>query len=448
MRNANCFPDFSKGKLVPDFHHQHLALLTRQTFNRSGQFPLRIIQLLKLRWHRVVSLAGRFQFAAHAPAVTPDEIERGRAHGGVKEPAIAQGKIPAPKAHESFLDHVFGIGRTAHPLPGEKEKTGSEFRKTDFPIFMSGDILHDPSRSLNLKRRQLLILSTAAGFFSLAAISLVSESASAQSPDVAAARDIARLDREFSDSSVQKGMPAACVAYFADDGIAFAPTAVNGKKYWASRTNWDNTLVWQPIFAAVARAGDLGFTTGPWELKKKVGSSLAFGHYVTVWRKEPNGPWKVALDVGTDNRQPSEPPPPLQVLPADAVTTESSSREARRALKKTYRDFVAAGNNEIGKALIGVAADAIRVYRENAAPAIGTAAAQVILGSEHGKEMRSEDHVTLSKSGDLAYTYGNYSEERGNITERGIYLTIWRTNLNSDWQLVLDLKKKLPSDKT
>ena len=50
----------------------------------------------------------------------------------------------------------------------------------------------------------------------------------------------------------------------------------------------------------------------------------------------------------------------------------------------------------------------------------------------------------MSRSGDLYYSYGNYSEERGNVVERGIYIMIWRANMNGDWKLVLDLRKKLP----
>jgi hypothetical protein len=82
------------------------------------------------------------------------------------------------------------------------------------------------------------------------------------------AREIAGIDHEYSDLSVAKGIPAASVEYFAQDGVAFAPTAVNGKKYWASRTDFPGTLIWQPIFAFVSGAGELGCTTEVWELRK------------------------------------------------------------------------------------------------------------------------------------------------------------------------------------
>src|SRR2546430_4490128 len=94
-------------------------------------------------------------------------------------------------------------------------------------------------------------------------------------------------------------LPAASVEYFAEHGVAFAPGPVDGKKYWAGRTNFPGTLIWQPIFAFAAGAADLGYTTGIWELRKgNEPLSLAFGNYLTVWAKQRNGQWKIALDVG------------------------------------------------------------------------------------------------------------------------------------------------------
>ncbi|MGB8805867.1 MAG: hypothetical protein WCC93_13145, partial [Chthoniobacterales bacterium] len=84
----------------------------------------------------------------------------------------------------------------------------------------------------------------------------------AQPPSTSTAREIAWLDSEYSNLSMAKGMPAASVEYFAEDGIAFAPGAVNGKKYWAGRTSFPGLLIWQPIFAFAAGAADLGYTTG------------------------------------------------------------------------------------------------------------------------------------------------------------------------------------------
>lgn len=282
--------------------------------------------------------------------------------------------------------------------------------------------------------------------FLIAGVYAMSLSAFAQSPDTSAACEIARIDREYSNLSVAKGMPAASVEYFAEKGIAFAPTAVNGKKYWASRTSFPGTLIWQPVFAFAAAAGDLGFTTGPWELKKENDQpSLGYGHYVTFWSKQRDGKWKIALDVGIDNPEPHEPPPNLEVLPSDIAAGTRQQEDARRELAKAERKFAEAARNDIGKAIIDSATEDIRVYRDNSFPAVGLVAVKLMLNSEHGQLTFEASGSKMSSSGDLHYTYGNYSEQRGNLVEHGIYVLIWRANMNGDWKLALDLQKKLLS---
>jgi ketosteroid isomerase-like protein len=281
--------------------------------------------------------------------------------------------------------------------------------------------------------------------FLAAAICAIALGAFAQSPGTLAAREIASVDNEYSNLSVAKGMPAASVEYFAEDGIAFAPSAVNGKKYWASRTNFPGTLIWQPVFAFAAAGGDLGFTTGPWDLKK--GSeqpSLGYGHYVTIWSKQRDGKWKIALDVGIENPEPREPPSNLEVLPSDIAAGTRRQDDARRELGKGERKLAEAARNDIGKAIIDSATEDVRVYRDKSFPAVGLGAVTLMLGSEHGQVTFKAGGSKMSSSGDLYYSYGNYSEERGNVVEHGIYVMIWRVNMNGDWKVVLSLQKKLP----
>jgi len=172
--------------------------------------------------------------------------------------------------------------------------------------------------------------------------------------------------------------------------------------------------------------------------------SLGFGHYVTVWAKQPKGQWKIALDVGTENPQPSESSPSLQVLPPDVTAGTQPKENSQRSLQKAEQQFDQAAHNGIGKAILDYATDDIRVYREKSFPAVGLVAARLMLTPEQGKVTFEPGGSKMSRSGDLSYSYGNYSEERGNGVEHGIYLMIWRANMNGDWKLALNLQKKLP----
>jgi len=60
-------------------------------------------------------------------------------------------------------------------------------------------------------------------------------------------------------------------------------------------------LTWDPTFATVGPSGDLGYTIGTYEMTTggEVGPLHETGSYLTVWRRKPNGDWKVEADIGS-----------------------------------------------------------------------------------------------------------------------------------------------------
>ena len=62
----------------------------------------------------------------------------------------------------------------------------------------------------------------------------------------------------------------------------------------------DLVISWQPSDIRVARAGDLGYSTGAYQMtfKDPAGKTIAdHGKYATIWEKQRDGSWKVVLDV-------------------------------------------------------------------------------------------------------------------------------------------------------
>ncbi len=58
-------------------------------------------------------------------------------------------------------------------------------------------------------------------------------------------------------------------------------------------------LEWTPIDAWGSKGGDMGVTTGTWQLTLIGGSKpMVTGRYVTVWRKNTAGQWKALIDIG------------------------------------------------------------------------------------------------------------------------------------------------------
>jgi ketosteroid isomerase-like protein len=140
----------------------------------------------------------------------------------------------------------------------------------------------------------------------------------APAPDLEAERQaLMDADRAFAAATAERGVEG-WVSYFADDGVQYPKQGVViGKEAIRALmapglSNPSTVFTWKPESAVVSASGDLGYTRGRWEVgsRDEAGEVAigARGNYVSIWRKGPDGAWKVAVDIGND-----DPPPP----PAD-----------------------------------------------------------------------------------------------------------------------------------
>jgi ketosteroid isomerase-like protein len=261
-------------------------------------------------------------------------------------------------------------------------------------------------------------------------------------------RTLVEAEKSFAQAASEHGIRESFLQFLANDSIIFDPAPTNGKKLYAAYDDKGKRLIWQPIFAAISRAGDVGVTTGPWEFKKggNGDNPAAFGQFVSIWKKQRDNSWKVAVDLGIDNPQPNDPPGEVQLLPSESG--EIASDAAKRSLEQALKSFADEAKIDSGAAVISAGSNDLRVFRDNSFPAAGKTAAKLMLSSDHGKMTRKSTGGGLSASSDLAYRYGSYTNEKPNIAEQGYFLSVWRLDLNRDWKLILDLQKKAPaSDK-
>ncbi len=124
--------------------------------------------------------------------------------------------------------------------------------------------------------------------------------------DTSGAREIRNADIAFAKATAERGAEG-WTSYFAEDGVMFQPGGVIAGRdsIRAVVTRWfadDHFgLTWEPTNAEVAESGDLGYTFGRYHTTGRDATGNAVqvtGSYVTVWRKQADGSWKVALDIG------------------------------------------------------------------------------------------------------------------------------------------------------
>jgi ketosteroid isomerase-like protein len=262
-------------------------------------------------------------------------------------------------------------------------------------------------------------------------------------------------ERAFSKLSLTQGMHQAFLTYLADDAVIFRPRPVEGKKWYAERGETPGTLTWWPIFAEVSRAGDLGYTTGPWDFTKEDDESIEYGHYVSVWRKQPGGSWRVVIDVGIVHSKPQTEAiiafSPEKVPAVNSGDTAYVDVEAERAkLLKVDREFARHSISKgIVDAFLAYSTDDVRFYRMNVLPTIGKKALRAALSKRPGLLIWESMAAQVSQSGDLGYTYGiskfRADASKGLAAESASYMRIWKKQLDGAWKFVLEIANPIPA---
>jgi ketosteroid isomerase-like protein len=265
----------------------------------------------------------------------------------------------------------------------------------------------------------------------------------AESPGEAV-KALVDAERKFFQTGQDKGTRAAFLEFLAPDGIVFRPGPVNGQDVWNKRTESGLDLVWEPVFASIARSADFGYDTGPskWRAKKSDEKFGGFGHFISIWKKQKDGSWKVALDCGIENPEPTAKPEPLKLLEPD-----KGARGTAESLQEAQNGFQATAKLDFTKAFRQFGSDDVRLYRNGSFPALGKEAGAKLLGPEQASVAMEVMKSDMSSSADLAYSYGSCSDTRTQPAAPGHFLQVWQTDASGAWKLVLDWQQPLPPPK-
>ena len=118
------------------------------------------------------------------------------------------------------------------------------------------------------------------------------------------------LEAKFAKATAEGG-GKAFATWFAEDGVSLAngQAPVHGREAIAKQATWlakDYQLMWSPTDGVMSPAGDMGYTWGHYEGRSRGADGntrVLTGRYLTIWRKEPDGSWKVVLD--SSNNEPA-----------------------------------------------------------------------------------------------------------------------------------------------
>jgi ketosteroid isomerase-like protein len=263
--------------------------------------------------------------------------------------------------------------------------------------------------------------------------------------------ELADAERSFAAYTVKEGFRDGFIKFFADDGIGFGPHPERTREKLMKlppQTGPRKVIFnWAPMVGDISEGGDLGYTTGP-VLYTDVTENPKpprHGMYFSVWQKQADGSWKVAVDMGIDtpnavapidtkftaerpvgqrlpNRMKGTPDDDFKKL--DWALWSSMSKTSPASAYKTYLD------------------SQFRIHRKGMMPLTPGDSLTPVLEPLTKFEVIDGK---IASSGDLAFTYGKYStvnEPKGG--ETGYYVHVWRRDANSRWRLVADIQNPLP----
>jgi ketosteroid isomerase-like protein len=150
--------------------------------------------------------------------------------------------------------------------------------------------------------RHARFLAALAALLILAAVTLAM-------PAEDARRAILKADEDFARAAAERGVEGFASFVAEDFQSIRANSGLIDKSQFVAGwtpllTDPARKISWKPLTATVAGCGDLGYTVGAYEIRKVDDPAkpiVGSGKYVSIWRQQRDGAWKLILDTGVQD---------------------------------------------------------------------------------------------------------------------------------------------------
>ena len=252
------------------------------------------------------------------------------------------------------------------------------------------------------------------------------------------AQKIYETERAFEKMVTEKGINAGFVEYLSPAGIMFMPDAVNGRQTWKARPLSPASLSWNPIKIDVSSNGVLAYSIGNsmFRPKGKEDPDIFYGHYISIWMRQPNGEYRAALDTGINHDKPDLIPTEWK---PEIISNKGPSEAKSSAGDHSAAFYIAVDNQGAASAYNSYLANDAIVMRDGLQPFFGRSAAVAHLKKEKGRTVLAR-RKSFIEAGDLAYVNSTYKlgDPSGAERERGNFVQVWKL-IDGKWKIVADV---------
>jgi ketosteroid isomerase-like protein len=263
---------------------------------------------------------------------------------------------------------------------------------------------------------------------------------------------IVRAERAFAARVRQLGVRAGFLDWLSPTGVVFRPGPVMGHtSYEQQPIGWNGLLAWHPLRAAISADGTVGWSTGPWTWRRDSTARKAdsYGEYMTVWRRQADGSYKVALDCGIGHAEPIRVEPALSYSnPVRGANLGSRPLAARQSLYQADASFARyAATEGVAGAIARYATDDIIALREGAQRFVGRATVHDSIAVREREAKLVSNAQYISDSGDLGYTYGSFVTGSPVVPDSAYYVHVWHRGAAATWRLAFEVVMPVPKPK-
>ncbi|RYG47142.1 MAG: nuclear transport factor 2 family protein [Chitinophagaceae bacterium] len=245
--------------------------------------------------------------------------------------------------------------------------------------------------------------------------------------------EVVKAEISFASTAKTESTKKAFLRYMDSTAVVFQNgESYNGMQYWNRAKEGSAKLLWQPAFFAMSASRDLGFTTGPWELRRSLQDSIAdSGQYTTIWKKSSNGEWKFLVDLGVNYT-----PALHQEQSLQKFEIAGAGKGAGNILSiedDFIQEFVVKGVT----AYEGLLMEKSWLNTDGKHPIQNAALVMAELKTLPAETSFKPIASGVSAANDLGYVYGTvqYGSKKEN------YLRVW-VNTENGWRILLQVIKK------
>lgn len=254
-----------------------------------------------------------------------------------------------------------------------------------------------------------------------------------------ALKKMIETEKAFAQTSLNMGTKNAFLEFLGKDAIFFNEgTAVNGLGYW-QKLDFKKLLTWQPTFAEISVSEELGYTLGNFQVYAltEEDKPLSYGSFFTLWKKQTDNTWKVALDFGVNHPEIGAILPSVRESYATFKPYELRNTSVLAERMVFMNDFFYWKNakKSLNPFEPHLSQD-IKLYRNNLLPIVGREAAKNYLKKTYNKAIIYTGLKAIpSQAGDLVCVYGLISGKG----KTGEYVRIWKQESKDNWKIVVEM---------